>query len=155
MKAKYILLWFLPKVLIKMSVSYPVCSLSVNPEIAGSCLCGLHPVSLFLPDSIPQLSLPVYTCVALSLFCCLLCIIFLLFLPLVYCSICIYIIDLITHTHTSAYCAWCGFCKPFISFKRMLFRLPLSPWWFAELYVLCLSFLKSLSPAFSRVWVFV
>lgn len=49
MKAKYILLWFLSKVLIKMSGFDPVCSLSVNPEIAGSCLCGLSLYSFLTP----------------------------------------------------------------------------------------------------------
>lgn len=95
----------------------------------------------------------VYMCFSLSLFGYLLHIIFLLFFTystfFAFLNLHLYnrpnLLHALTQVHTVDDVVS---VKPFISFKRMLFKLSSSSWWFAELYVLGLSFLKSLSPIF-------
>lgn len=103
MKAKYILLRFLSKVVIKISVSHPICSLPANPQmLADSCLCS--------PLSPPSISCCVSFLSFTHYFTSFSSLTVLSSLPLIY----IYILDpsfFNTHTHTSAYCAWCGFLK--------------------------------------------
>ena len=92
---------FLSKVVIKMSASCPACSLPVNPVMwAGGCLCGLSRASSSLP-----------------------CVSFLLsFFSLAVLSslslICVYRMRGVTHTHTCAHCAWCGFRKAVYKLRK-------------------------------------
>lgn len=117
---------FYPRLSLKCQFFCPVCSLPLNPRmLAGSCLCGLIPQSLSLPDSMSWL----FACVCLFVLVCVFStishVIFLLFLPLLLYSLPLIHISIglmypscyYTHTLTQVHAVHDVVSS--ISFKRM------------------------------------
>lgn len=122
-------MWFLSRLLIKTSLSYTVCFFSAFPGIAGSCLRGLGPISLFFRS--PSLNsgcicVVVFPSSVLSAF--FSSSFFHHFTLLTSLNLHLYNQTKLLHTLAQVQPLWFS-VKLFISFRRMLFKLPSSSWW--------------------------